>query len=471
MDGTGAKPPRAVALDALRGGAVLMMALAAYIPWGVLPRWMYHAQTPPPQHIFRPDLPGLTWVDLVFPFFLFAMGAAIPLSLSSRLKRQQPIWRILLSIAERAALLAAFAVYIQHIRPGEVSANPGAREYWMGMLGFALLLPVLLRLPETIPGWARACIRAAGAAGAVLVAMAARFPDGSGPGTAHNDIIIVLLANASFFGSLVWLCTRRSILGRMSVLGFLMAFRLSAGVPMGWLHGILSASPFPWLYQSGYSQYLFLVLPGTVAGDLLVAWRDADRKTEGTSRRFTTALPPVAVCAIGAMLVLLQTRHVGAAVVAAALVCGAAIWATRRPRVPSEELLAGLARWGTYLLLLGLAFEPYEGGIKKDDATMSYYFVSGGLAFLALAGLAVISDVGRRRARLGALVACGQNPILAYAATSTLVPAIWQLTGVGALLTRVLPGPWPGVLVGAIEVALLALVTWVFTARKLFLRA
>ncbi|MFR7516715.1 MAG: DUF5009 domain-containing protein [Bacteroides uniformis] len=36
-------------------------------------------QEPPPTHAYRPDLAGLTWVDLVFPFFLFAMGAAFPL--------------------------------------------------------------------------------------------------------------------------------------------------------------------------------------------------------------------------------------------------------------------------------------------------------------------------------------------------------------------------------------------------------
>ena len=69
---------RAFALDALRGFAILTMALSGYIPWGVLPSWMYHAQVPPPAHKFNPTIPGITWVDLVFPFFLFAMGAAIP---------------------------------------------------------------------------------------------------------------------------------------------------------------------------------------------------------------------------------------------------------------------------------------------------------------------------------------------------------------------------------------------------------
>lgn len=59
---------RALALDALRGYAIITMVLSATIVTHVLPGWMSHAQTPPPDHVFNPLLPGVTWVDLVFPF-------------------------------------------------------------------------------------------------------------------------------------------------------------------------------------------------------------------------------------------------------------------------------------------------------------------------------------------------------------------------------------------------------------------
>ena len=66
-------------LDALRGFAILTMILSGSIAYGdVLPAWMFHAQVPPPDHKFIPAIPGITWVDRVFPFFLFSMGAAIP---------------------------------------------------------------------------------------------------------------------------------------------------------------------------------------------------------------------------------------------------------------------------------------------------------------------------------------------------------------------------------------------------------
>lgn len=59
---------RALALDALRGYAIITMVLSATIISSILPGWMSHAQTPPPDHIFNPEIPGITWVDLVFPF-------------------------------------------------------------------------------------------------------------------------------------------------------------------------------------------------------------------------------------------------------------------------------------------------------------------------------------------------------------------------------------------------------------------
>ena len=74
---------RAHSLDALRGYAIMTMILAATEAFGILPAWMYHAQEPPPTHVFNPHIYGITWVDLIFPFFLFSMGAAIPLSLGS----------------------------------------------------------------------------------------------------------------------------------------------------------------------------------------------------------------------------------------------------------------------------------------------------------------------------------------------------------------------------------------------------
>ena len=82
---------RAYAVDILRGLAIVGMVLSGYIAWNPdLPAWLFHAQLPPPSFVFDASVAGITWVDLVFPFFLFSMGAAFPLSLGRRLNRGDP---------------------------------------------------------------------------------------------------------------------------------------------------------------------------------------------------------------------------------------------------------------------------------------------------------------------------------------------------------------------------------------------
>jgi predicted acyltransferase len=105
------KQERVLALDALRGLSILLMVFASSIPFGVaLPSWLYHAQEPPPTNVFNPKLPGITWVDLVFPFFLFTMGAAMPIALSKRLRGRVSPWRVLPTVLWRFVLLVGFAI-------------------------------------------------------------------------------------------------------------------------------------------------------------------------------------------------------------------------------------------------------------------------------------------------------------------------------------------------------------------------
>ena len=67
---------RALALDALRGYAIITMVLSATIISSILPGWMSHAQTPPPEHIFNPEIPGIT-CRFSFSIFPFCYGSCI----------------------------------------------------------------------------------------------------------------------------------------------------------------------------------------------------------------------------------------------------------------------------------------------------------------------------------------------------------------------------------------------------------
>jgi predicted acyltransferase len=114
---TGVTQLRNNSLDALRGIAILLMVLSGSIAFGgVLPIWMYHAQVPPPLHKFVPTISGITWVDLVFPFFLFSMGAAIPLALGKWEGKEKATAHVWWIAGRRFLLLTWFAIFSYHMR-------------------------------------------------------------------------------------------------------------------------------------------------------------------------------------------------------------------------------------------------------------------------------------------------------------------------------------------------------------------
>ncbi|UCG16386.1 MAG: DUF5009 domain-containing protein [Phycisphaerales bacterium] len=480
---TSAPPRRADALDALRGFAILTMALSGLIPFGVLPAWMYHAQVPPPDHVFDAALapPGLTWVDLVFPFFLFSMGASMPLALTRRIEKGESWWELAAYVAKRGFLLGAFAIYDQHIRPGGLAGHPGTSTWLLGLLGFGLLFPILARLPRSWRPTARWAIRAAGWAGAIALMLCLRYPEDSRFGTEfskeRSDIIILVLANVAAFGSIAWLVSRRNLLLRLGFLGVLIAIRLSHD-SVGWVKHLWDYSPAPWIYTLYYLQYLFIVIPGTIVGDLLLTWMKTPADVVGTGGGWPRwRLSAIATLAAGLVVLLLaglQARWLPWTPIVAFVLCAVGWRLLAHPATACETLLNRLFAWGTYWLVLGLVFEPFEGGIKKDHPTMSYYFVTTGLAIFALIALAALIDglTGRRWIRL--LIDNGQNPMIAYAGITNLLPPVLGLIGLESLVQGLMRewslSPWWGVVWACAKTLMLALAVSLCTRRGVFWR-
>ncbi len=473
---------RAHALDALRGAAILMMVFSGIIPFGVLPSWMYHAQTPPPSHAWNGSLPGITWVDLVFPFFLFAMGAAIPLALAKRVEQGTPWWKLVWQILVRGALLGGFAVYIQHLRPYTISEHPDKTTWMLSLLGFFLLFPVLIRLPERWDRLSKSMIKAVGWVGAIVLLLYVSFPHKSLLSIRYadlhqmayqNDIIIILLANMAVFGSLIWLVSRDSLPLRLGVMGILMAIRLAAPT-QGWVMMMLNAkTPFAWLYQLGYLQYLQIVIPGTIVGDMVLRWMRSHDAQSVKQRWHTIRLVGIVLLMLAAAVVMvigLNERLLLQTTIAGAAICALGWLLMRNPATSTEKLLRDLFTWGAYWLILGLIFEPYEGGIKKDSATMSYYFVTSGLAIFLLIAFTIITDIFRKGRWLQLLIDNGQNPMVAYAGEGNLILPILALTGLGAVIDAHVHTPWQGVAEAAFITLLIALSVSLCTRLKIFWR-
>lgn len=468
--------PRIEALDVLRGAAVLMMVLSGIQPFGPstpLPGWMYHAQVPPPDHVFDPARPGITWVDLVFPWFLLALGAALPLAFAARRRRGATTPDLVRDVLVRGALLLAFAVVAQHVRPwvlgGSFDAPPWA--WATAFAAWGLLWAAYVRLfPGTRPA-VRWGVRALGVGGLVLLLALVRYPDGTGFRVGRYDIILVVLANMAVVGGLVVLATERRPALRYGVLALLTAAIL-AGREDGWVKPVMSATVAEGLFRPYYLKYLFLVLPGAFVGEAML------RGGADSVRRWQRASwPDAAVVAVAALVVtVVATAGLYLRVVPLTALTAGLVWATvwsvlrRRPTADdAPDLVAWLWGMGGAWLLLGFVAEPFEGGIRKDASTFSYYAVTGGLGHLVLAGLTVAA--ARFGIRLRLLAATGQNPMLAYMTLHNAVLPPLALAGLYGWMTRLTSTPWTGFGRALLLTLVTALVVAACTRRRWFWRS
>jgi hypothetical protein len=142
----------------------------------------------------------------------------------------------------------------------------------------------------------------------------------------------------------------------------------------------------------------------------------------------------------------------------------------KNPNSSTERLYQELFYWAIYWLVLGLFFEPYEGGIKKDKATLSYYFVTSGLAICTIIFFSIIIDVFKKKKWVQLLIDNGQNPMIAYAGVNNFIIPILSLTGLMKLLNMMAITPWLGFLKGLIITILLALFVSLCTRLKIFWR-
>lgn len=442
---------RSNSLDALRGFAILAMVLSSSIAFGILPAWMYHAQTPPPYHAFRPEVPGITWVDLVFPFFLFSMGAAIPLAFQKKIRENTPAWKLLGHMLQRFALLVFFAIFTLHTRAWVQSGTPGATEQLLSVGAFVLLCCMFIRMKNVIPKIA-------------AFALAAGFLFYKKIDVSRSDVIIIVLANMALFGTLTWWLTVKRPLLRIGVLPFIAAVFLSAQTADSWGKAVYDWSPLPWAYKFYYLKYLFIIIPGTFAGEwlqtALPAGNAGDKRKWQLIAVGTLALVLInLVFLFNRQLVLNLALNVGV---------GAAMLFLARKMLSPVPTWTNFLQAGVYLLWLGLFFDCTQGGIKKDPSNYSYYFVTGGLAFLVILGFSVMEYYGYCNRAIRYLAANGRNPMVAYVAGNLLLLPLMHLSGLMRAYQYMDANVWLGVLKGLLFTGIVSLITLFFVNRKWF---
>lgn len=579
--GNNNQKPRAHALDALRGYAIITMVLSAMEAFSVLPRWMYHAQVPPPDHVFDPTIYGITWVDIIFPFFLFSMGAAIPLSLGRQHAKGESIMKLTWKTVQRWVKLTFFAIFIIHAFPFMLGYEQEWMRYAMPIFFFILLCLMFMPNPFGLSPYKARAITWSAYLVAVGFMLLQPYAGGAPFRLTDSDCIMLILANVSLTGSIIYLLTIGHPLRRLALLPFLVALFMAAHTANSWPALLIHTSWLPWLYLPAYQEYLLIIIPGTVAGEWIAQWLETmkandtskglvdnyqkkseavlengnplkggrgavlengnkvkndekavlenenkvrTRSEEMKDKENALALPValLSLALIVVNVVLLFGRHLVANLVATMVLTALTAWLLRSrreagtpgveaakqrvaskdassqnaakqelsnreassqeaakqevsnqktssvPASPTLHFWQRLSSAGAYLLLLGLCLESYEGGIRKDDVTLSYLFVTCGLAFYALLLLTVVCDHWHVRWLCAPLEMVGKNPMVAYVSASMVIIPVLILTQLYPYIDALSSQPLTGFLKGVLLTALcMALTAW-FTHKRWF---
>ncbi len=368
---------RITSVDALRGFVMFMMIFVNDLAGAgkIVPDWMVHFSD---RHRGGS---GMTFVDLVFPAFLFIVGMSVPLALGGRIAKGQPVWPLLGHVIVRALSLLFIGILMVHETP-DTAALGWSGDWWCvlmylsAMAAFCAISSRPAASESKRKGWrmARLCVRLAGLGALVFLTLAFRGANGQrivtlAPLSLDTKWygILGLIGWAYLVTCLVFLVfrtNRTAILGCMALLMCLFAadrkglfdgFWLNRIVGIGGTLGSLSA----------------IAVGGLLLGLMLTA---ADLASLKTRTRFTFWF--IGGCAAAALL---------------------------------------LDR--TY-------------GISKNQATPSWCFWACGVTAALWYGLHLLSDVRPVKVISRPLALAGQNVLLAYL-ISEMLPSLLDALGLG----------------------------------------
>ncbi len=401
------------------------MVFSAIIPFGVLPYWMYHIQTPPPSHQFDPSISGISWVDMVFPIFIFCMGVAIPIA--NRRKMNSPNFNreFLIATFKRFLMLWLFS-YLY------VITNFSTINQWSAQLltlfGFMGLFLLYLIIPKNVGSKGRLFIRVLSVV-IIVVSVTLGYYLFDRAVTIHRSgIIIFLLAFLYLFGALIWFYTKSSLKNRLIIwIGLILLAAVT--MPFEIQQYLYSLKEIRWFFNLESLYFLIILVPATVLGDRLFV------KLNGEESRKVSR---------GGVLKEWYLNN-------------------------RLELVSAFV-----LMSIGILFYFYEGSISKSPCTISFCFVSLSISLLLLL---IIDALYRERYFNNWIVklfaGAGANPLLSYVAFGNFVIPFFKLTGFIYIYNELYPQdmPWIGVLRAAIFVLLTMKIVSMLSYKKVFWRA
>ena len=248
---------------------------------------------------------GMTFVDLVFPAFLFIVGMSIPFALGSRLRKGEPVWKVLLHVLVRTASLLAIGILMILETPSTEKMCWSGTTWTVLMYGSALLAFSTITWPgslekSSVGTIVSGTLRIAGLAGLVWLALVFRGDHDQriisfAPFSIHTSWygILGLIGWAYLVGSVVFVCfrcQRTALLGCLALLLCLYPASRTGVFDDFWLNRLV-----------GIGEVLGSLPSITVAGLLLSTILLTPKSNPaGTRVRFTLLF--IAGCAVAALL-------------------------------------------------------------------------------------------------------------------------------------------------------------------------
>lgn len=268
---------RVESIDVGRGIAILMMLFVNDIA-GVkgIPIWMKHTPR---------GVDGMTFIDLVFPAFLFTVGMALPFAIRRRLERGDTIWQVWRHILIRTLGLLVIGIFM--VNSDSISDSRFLNPHLWTLLMYTGVV-LVWNIPPHEPGLKRGIMLKLRIIGALMLVILALLYQGKGISGFFQMRtqwwgILGLIGWAYIVSCLFYIPLRRQIAGLVGAVailyGIYMADEAGCFALLAWINSFLKIS-----YMLG--SHSAIVISGAILGMTLTP----DSPVKGHKARIRWAL-------------------------------------------------------------------------------------------------------------------------------------------------------------------------------------
>ena len=264
---------RILSIDALRGITILVMIFVNEAA-GVreLPVWMKHMPA---------NADAMTFVDMVFPSFLFIVGMSVPFAINNRLQKGDSFWQLQWHILFRTLGLLALGFFMVNAEEGVNAAATGISGSVWSFL-FYVCVVLIWNIYSFKDKRKAYVLKVIGVAGLIILAYIYRTgPDGTERMKPHWWGILGLIGWAYLFACIFYQLIKGNVIGLFILMILCSCFYMVAHTA-----SLTEKYSLQWMgSQAGNAAHTSLVLAGMVLAKIFF-----NEKNEPVSKRYAKAV-------------------------------------------------------------------------------------------------------------------------------------------------------------------------------------